>query len=388
MLIELLPPVAVRVIYAVLIAVNVAAFAMYGVDKKRAIADEWRIPEATLLTLAACCGARRLLRCRRRALRHVHVPPQDPQAEVRLRCPGHAGRADRAVLLAVYIRNRGEKGMKKEKLVHEEFACYRDGLKIRGSMFRPNGNGPFPTIVISHELIINRLTTLRYAIGFARMGYAAFCFDFNGGGPISQSEGKTTDMTVLTEAADIKAVIDYAGKQPYTDMDRFHLMGCSLGGFASALVAAELGADFVKKLILFYPALSVPDDSRSGEALFARFDPNNIPERFFCGPIILGRQYMLDVRDMEPFSIISRYHGPVLICFGTKDHIVDYSYGVRAYEAYKAADEAAVASGELDEMPLVWLDTIQNGEHLFPFPPHKKAALNTVKKFMDYDATK
>ena len=56
MLIELLPPVAVRVIYAVLIAVNVAAFAMYGVDKKRAIADEWRIPEATLLTLAACCG--------------------------------------------------------------------------------------------------------------------------------------------------------------------------------------------------------------------------------------------------------------------------------------------------------------------------------------------
>ncbi len=94
MLIELLPPVAVRVIYAVLIAVNVAAFAMYGVDKKRAIADEWRIPEATLLTLAACCG-----------LRHVHVPPQDPQAEVRLRCPGHAGRADRAVLLAVLIKH-------------------------------------------------------------------------------------------------------------------------------------------------------------------------------------------------------------------------------------------------------------------------------------------
>ena len=57
MLIELLPPVAIRVIYAVLIAVNVAAFAMYGIDKKRAIADEWRIPEATLLTLAACSGA-------------------------------------------------------------------------------------------------------------------------------------------------------------------------------------------------------------------------------------------------------------------------------------------------------------------------------------------
>ena len=57
MLVEILPPLAIKVIYAVLIVINVVAFAMYGIDKKRAIADEWRIPEATLLTFAACCGA-------------------------------------------------------------------------------------------------------------------------------------------------------------------------------------------------------------------------------------------------------------------------------------------------------------------------------------------
>ena len=57
MLVEILPPLVIKVIYAVLIVINVAAFAMYGIDKKRAIADEWRIPEATLLTFAACCGA-------------------------------------------------------------------------------------------------------------------------------------------------------------------------------------------------------------------------------------------------------------------------------------------------------------------------------------------
>lgn len=57
MLVELLPPVAIRLIYAVLIAINVIAFAVYGLDKKRAIHDEWRIPEATLLTLAAACGS-------------------------------------------------------------------------------------------------------------------------------------------------------------------------------------------------------------------------------------------------------------------------------------------------------------------------------------------
>ncbi len=273
-------------------------------------------------------------------------------------------------------------------IVHEEFSCYRDGLKIRGSMFRPKGAGPFPTIVVSHEFMLNRLTTLQYAIMFARMGYAAFCYDFNGGGTISQSEGKTTDMSVLTEVADLKAVIDYVGKQSYTDMNNFNLMGCSQGGFVSALVAAELGEDFVKKLVLFYPALSIPDDANKGTIITARFDPRDVPDRLFCGLIVVGKQYATDTMDMDPFEVISKYRGPVLICFGTKDHIVDYSYGVRAYEAYKAADEAAVASGELDKMPLVWLDSIKNGEHGFLFPPHKKAALNTVKKFMDYEATK
>ena len=272
--------------------------------------------------------------------------------------------------------------MKLLNIVHEEFSCRRDGLKICGSMFRPKGNGPFPTIVISHEFMMNRLTTLQYAIMFARMGYAAFCYDFNGGGTISQSEGKTTDMSVLTEVKDLKAVIDYVGKQSYTDMDNFNLMGCSQGGFVSALVAAEYGADFVKKLVLFYPALSIPDDARKGSMIMAKFDPKDVPDRLFCGPIILGRQYVTDVLEMDPFSMIDKYRGPVLICFGTKDHIVDYSYGVRAYEAYKVADEAALAAGEIDEMPMVALDSIKNGEHVFPFPPHKSDALNTVKEFM------
>ena len=46
-----------NIIYAYLIVINVVAFAIYGLDKKRAIADEWRIPEATLLALAAVGGS-------------------------------------------------------------------------------------------------------------------------------------------------------------------------------------------------------------------------------------------------------------------------------------------------------------------------------------------
>ena len=46
-----------NIIYGYLIVINLVAFAVYGLDKKRAIAEEWRIPEATLLSLAAAGGS-------------------------------------------------------------------------------------------------------------------------------------------------------------------------------------------------------------------------------------------------------------------------------------------------------------------------------------------
>ena len=40
-----------------IVVVNAAAFVIYGVDKRKAIRDKWRIPEATLIGLAVIGGA-------------------------------------------------------------------------------------------------------------------------------------------------------------------------------------------------------------------------------------------------------------------------------------------------------------------------------------------
>jgi len=40
-----------------LMILNVITFILFGIDKKRAIKDEWRIPEATLMGLAALGGS-------------------------------------------------------------------------------------------------------------------------------------------------------------------------------------------------------------------------------------------------------------------------------------------------------------------------------------------
>ena len=40
-----------------LLAINIATFLLYGIDKYKAKKSKWRIPEATLLTMAAIGGS-------------------------------------------------------------------------------------------------------------------------------------------------------------------------------------------------------------------------------------------------------------------------------------------------------------------------------------------
>lgn len=46
-----------QIIIAALLLVNISAFAAYGIDKRKAQRDKWRIPESTLLLLTFFGGA-------------------------------------------------------------------------------------------------------------------------------------------------------------------------------------------------------------------------------------------------------------------------------------------------------------------------------------------
>lgn len=268
-----------------------------------------------------------------------------------------------------------------KRMIHREFTCMRDGLRLRGSMYRPVEGERLPIAVVSHEFMANRLFTIRYARLLASLGYAAFCFDFSGGCIVGGSQGKTTDMTVFTEREDLKAVIEYAKAQPYTDPERLLLMGCSQGGLVTALTAAELGEQ-VEGIILFYPALSIPDDARKGSMIRARFDPNAIPETMRCGPMKLGRAYAASVLDLDPFAVIPAYRGDVLIVHGNADDLVDISYSRRAYEAYRDAAERALQAGEIAAMPRILLHEVEGAGHIFTRSRHNRDAENAVTAFL------
>ena len=268
-----------------------------------------------------------------------------------------------------------------KKMIHQEFTCSRDSLRLRGSMFRPAEGEQFPVAVVSHEFMANRLFTMRYARLLSSLGYAAFCYDFSGGCIVGASQGKTTDMTVFTEMEDLKAVIAYARAQPYADPDRLLLMGCSQGGLVTALTAAKPETQ-AEAIILFYPALSIPDDARKGSMMSARFDPENIPETMRCGPMKLGRDYAASVLDLDPFSVIPSYCGDVLIVHGNADELVDISYSRRAYDAYRAAAETALQAGEIAAMPHLAFHEVDGAGHIFLRPKHNQEAVEAVTVFL------
>lgn len=244
------------------------------------------------------------------------------------------------------------------------FECQRDELTIRGTEYRPQGEN-LPVAIVCHGFMAFQDTVRQYAKCLARLGYAAYCFDFCGGSVVKgKSDGKTTDMSVLTETRDLEAVIDYVQSLPYTGSELL-LMGCSQGGFVSALTAAKR-KERVTKLVLFYPALCIPDDARAGSMMFARFAPDDIPKTIRCGPMLLGRCYVADVIDMDPYEEIAPYPGPVLLVHGSKDKIVKPDYSRRALEVY-GSDRAE-------------LKIIDGGAHGFS-GRHDKLAMEELARF-------
>lgn len=267
------------------------------------------------------------------------------------------------------------------KIIRKMFICKRDELEIHGLCYMPSDSNNLPIAIISHEFMSNKLFTVRYAKMFAKMGYAAFCYDFCGGCIVGRSEGKTTEMSALTEIEDLKAVIKYAKAQAYVNDAKLTLMGCSQGGMVTALFAGQNQCK-IDNLVLFYPALSVPDDDRKGHMIKAIFDPDNIPEHMNCGLMKLGKKYVTDVINMNVFDLIRGYHGNVMICHGNADTLVDISYSQKAVAEYMQSNKEALLTGVIDCMPKVKLQVIERGKHIFLTRKTDRDARKAVREFL------
>lgn len=215
----------------------------------------------------------------------------------------------------------------------------KGSMTIRGQeIYDGDLTGRLRPVIISHGFTADMSRSLPYAEFLAALGFHAYIFDFCGGGYHTISDGSFNDyMTPLTEVDDLKTVIAYVQQQDETDPESLILMGCSQGGFVSALTAAGL-KDEIYGLILFYPALCIPDDARAGKMQRIRFDPDNIPPHIGSGNMTVSGSYASSVIRMNVFEELAGYHGHVLTVHGTADPIVNYGYALIADEIYRKHD--------------------------------------------------
>lgn len=253
----------------------------------------------------------------------------------------------------------------KSTVMKEQFEIESQGCQLRGFIIRPKKSGKYPVAIVSHGFGSCTRETKKYGQIFVEEGYVAVLFDFCMSGS-GRSSGSSLGMSVLTEKTDLINVIDYVKGLDYIDVNKITLVGCSQGGFVSALAAVDKEEE-IEKLIMYYPALCIPDDARRGQMINAKFDPNNIPDQFRALFVKLSSKYATDVINMDPFNEICSFKKPVLIVHGVKDRLVDIKYSRRARDCY--------SNCELVEV---------NGDHGFlfsGFSEGKRATIQFLNQF-------
>ena len=205
----------------------------------------------------------------------------------------------------------------------------RDGNRIFGMMYyNSTASEKQPAVILSHSSSLTHEAMKGYASAIAKMGFAAYCFDFCGGSDKSKSDGKTDEMTVFTEVEDLRAVVKTVKSLDYVDSSNVCLLGSSQGGLVSALLADECPDDFAG-MILFYPAFNIPEMVKmfSGFGGFGDFG----------GMMSMSEAYINSIKDFDVWSHIGKFSKPVCIIHGTADMIVPISNSVKAVGLYPSA---------------------------------------------------
>ena len=214
----------------------------------------------------------------------------------------------------------------------KEYDFDSNGKDIYARAFVPDVEGRVPLVIFSHGLGADARHEEEVQKTLAKAGIAVFSFEFAGGSSSSapMSEGLTTEMSVLTEVQNLKDAIRIASGLEYTDPQKIYLMGSSQGGLVTALTAEEVTN--IAGLFLFYPAFSLPDDIRSS---FPKLD--EVPETFNLLGTKIGKKYITDIYNMDPYANLDKLGIPVHIYHGKDDYIVPLTASQKAVKLLKNA---------------------------------------------------
>lgn len=182
----------------------------------------------------------------------------------------------------------------------KQIFIYRDDVELSGILYLPEGDGPFPVVFFASAIGSGYDYLEDIAKRLTKNGMATVLFNFAG-------VAGTDDLTVLTEAEDLKAVIGGVRTLPVIDSSNVFLFGHSFGG----LVASYVGCNYpeeIKGMILLEPAYHLKDEISGSDP-----DMSTIPES------ILSNRFIEDLNTFDIYDYMPSFNGNVIIFLGTAE---------------------------------------------------------------------
>jgi dienelactone hydrolase len=134
-------------------------------------------------------------------------------------------------------------------------------LRPHDSLYRPDGPGPFPAVVMLHGCGGVRRKDTRWAEAFREQGYVALVVDsLSGRGMLTWQDRRKIclglDLWGSTRAGDLLASLAHVRALPFVDAERIAVVGWSHGAWAALDFLASASPEMVRGLrgvIAFYP---------------------------------------------------------------------------------------------------------------------------------------
>ena len=203
-----------------------------------------------------------------------------------------------------------------------------NGNRIYGEAYIPITDGRSPLILFSHGLGSNHESGESYAKKVAPRGFAVYTWDFPGGSSANnenRSDGNNLEMSVMTEASDLDAIIETAKTWDFVDTDRIFLAGGSQGGLVTAIGGVR-HEDEVAGLILLYPAF--------GMAMLGDRYSDDMPDEIQISSMTVGKPFFKDLIGYDVRDEIPNFDKPVIIIQGSEDNLVLPSVSREAADLY------------------------------------------------------
>jgi pimeloyl-ACP methyl ester carboxylesterase len=118
----------------------------------------------------------------------------------------------------------------------EQVKFFNKGVSLAGTFVLPNGQGPYPAIVLTHGSGPQRRWRGIFEQLFVRRGVAVLSYDKRG---VGQSGGNWTRASFTDLAEDAVAGADFLAKRPDIDAKRIGFWGLSQGGWIASLAASR-----------------------------------------------------------------------------------------------------------------------------------------------------